>query len=166
MTSTCRHIFRATLLLLWVLYADTLQGQTYAKGFQWGKTAEGYRTIAVRTSAKPEQWSTYVLVAKSQTKALKHAKSIYKQVIPVPVTSVILTSTTQIPGVEALGELHQVRGFTGLPYISSQAARKAIDQGRIAGWQMGLHAKHRDRACAGAQVLHRQKCLLGKRVAP
>ena len=131
MTSTCLHIQRTSLLILVVLYANTLVGQTYAKGFQWGKTAEGYRTIAVKTSVKPEQWSTYVLVAKSQTKALKHAKSIYKQVIPVPVTSVILTSTTQIPGMEALGELHQVRGFTGLPYISSQAARKAIDQGRI-----------------------------------
>ena len=118
-------------LILVVLGTCSLYGQTYAKGFRWGSTPEGYKTLAVRSSIQPEKWTTYVLIPRAQHNQVIRAKSTYKQVISLPVASVVLTSTTQIPAVEALGALNKVRGFTGLRYISSQRARSAIEQGSI-----------------------------------
>ena len=82
----------------------------------------------------------------------------------------ILTGAVLLASDAESGGKHRCSGMdhaAGVGVVVIQAMdQQAIDQGRIAGWQMGLQAKYRDRACAGAQVLHRQKCLLGKRVAP
>lgn len=123
--SYCIHFF------LVVLCTYSLYGQTYAKGFRWGSTPEGYKTLAVRSSIQPEKWTSYVLIPRAQHQQIIRAKSTYKQVISLPVASVVLTSTTQIPAMEALGALNKVRGFTGLSYISSQQARNAIEKGSI-----------------------------------
>ncbi len=53
-------------------------------------------------------------------------------IIPVPVERIILTSTTHIPVLEALGLEDKLVGFPETRYISSEKTRKRIDQGLVA----------------------------------
>lgn len=59
-------------------------------------------------------------------------KSItYDELIRVPVEEIVVTSTTHIPALEALGVLDKLIGFPNTNYISSVAARKLVDEGKI-----------------------------------
>ena len=51
--------------------------------------------------------------------------------INVPVKRIVLTSTTQIPSLEALDEVKTLVGFPGLDYISSESTRALIDENKI-----------------------------------
>ncbi|MEN8798277.1 MAG: ABC transporter substrate-binding protein [Flavobacteriaceae bacterium] len=53
-------------------------------------------------------------------------------IISVPVKRIILTSTTHIPALEALGVEDRLVGFPETRYISSERTRKRIDEGLIA----------------------------------
>ncbi len=55
----------------------------------------------------------------------------YDVIISVPVESVVVTSTTHIPALEALGVLDRLVGFPETRYISSPAARERIGEGHI-----------------------------------
>ena len=56
---------------------------------------------------------------------------IYDELIRVPVEELVVTSTTHIPGLEALGVLDKLVGFPNTNYISSVAARKLVSEGKI-----------------------------------
>ena len=58
-------------------------------------------------------------------------KNEYDAIISVPIESIVVTSTTHIPALEALGELDKLVGFSDTKYVSSEAARKRIDAGQI-----------------------------------
>ena len=51
--------------------------------------------------------------------------------IQVPVEKLVVTSTTHIPSLEALGVEGRLVGFPGLQYISSSDTRKLIAEGKI-----------------------------------
>ena len=51
--------------------------------------------------------------------------------IEIPVGEIVVTSTTHIPSLEALGEEKSLVGFPGLQYISSENTRKLIAEGKI-----------------------------------
>ena len=53
-------------------------------------------------------------------------------IIPIPVERIIVTSTTHIPALEALGVEHTLVGFPETRYISSPKTRRCIDQGKVA----------------------------------
>ena len=55
----------------------------------------------------------------------------YDQKLEIPVKSIVVTSTTHIPALEALNEEEKLVGFPGLNYISSEKTRKLIDSGKI-----------------------------------
>lgn len=55
----------------------------------------------------------------------------YDHKIRIPVSKIVLTSTTFIPSLESLGEINTLAGFPGLDYISSPGARKMIDENKI-----------------------------------
>jgi iron complex transport system substrate-binding protein len=55
----------------------------------------------------------------------------YDELIRVPVEELVVTSTTHIPALEALGVLDKLVGFPNTNYISSVAARKLVDEGEI-----------------------------------
>ena len=52
-------------------------------------------------------------------------------IIPIPLQSVIVTSTTHIPALEMLGVENTLIGFPNTDYISSEKTRKLIDAGKI-----------------------------------
>ncbi|WP_224491007.1 ABC transporter substrate-binding protein [Robertkochia flava] len=58
-------------------------------------------------------------------------RDAYDAIILTPVASIIATSTTHIPALEALGELNTLKGFPDTRYISSPKARTMIAKGHI-----------------------------------
>ena len=55
----------------------------------------------------------------------------YDAVIQLPITQVVLTSTTQVPHLDALGQMDLLVGFPKLDLISSTTARERIATGKV-----------------------------------
>ncbi len=55
----------------------------------------------------------------------------YDQRVEVPVESIVVTSTTHIPALEALNDEEKLVGFPGLNYISSEKTRELIEADKI-----------------------------------
>ncbi len=104
----------------------------HAKGFSAYTRPEGYTVIQIH-----EPWPgasreyRYALVPRDQQlpEALEEAE--FDAIIQVPVRSLVLTSTTHIPALEALSADTVLLGFPGLAYVSSPRTRKRIDAGLI-----------------------------------
>jgi iron complex transport system substrate-binding protein len=75
--------------------------------------------------------------AKNYTYILKEKNGIVPDslqqftTIPVPIQSIVATSTTHIPSLEILGVENSLIGFPHLDYISSEKVRSRIEQGKI-----------------------------------
>ncbi len=52
-------------------------------------------------------------------------------IIPIPLKSIVVTSTTHIPALELLGVENTLVGFPNTDYISSEKTRKQIDAGKV-----------------------------------
>ena len=129
------QLFYALLILLCVgctekkkTPAMDLQGKEsvnqYATGFSI-KT-EGDITIIEVTSAWPgsDTHFTYALVPKEKLASMTLPSDAYDAVVATPVERMVITSTTHIPSLEALGELETVVGFPNTDLISSPNTRK------------------------------------------
>lgn len=55
----------------------------------------------------------------------------YDEIVRVPIKKLVVTSTTHIPILEALGELKTLVGFPNTDYISSVSARELVKNGKI-----------------------------------
>lgn len=101
----------------------------YAKGF----TINDLGPLKVVTLKNPwpgtEKTFTYALVEKN-TEIQDPEK--YDAVVEVPVSQIVVTSTTHIPSLEMLNELGALVGFPNLDYISSEKTRKYISEEKIA----------------------------------
>ena len=111
-----------------VSIADNKIETEFATGFDVVKE-EGYSVITLNTpwpnATKPFK---YLLL----DKGVDVPESIaYDELIRVPVEEIVVTSTTHIPALEALGVLDKLIGFPNTNYISSVAARKLVDEGKI-----------------------------------
>lgn len=104
----------------------------YAKGFTLKKTADDV-TIIKLTSPWPDAEAsfTYALVPKEKVGTINFDETDFDAIIAVPVSTVVVTSTTHIPALEALDELDKLIGFPDTQYISSKEARKRIENGQI-----------------------------------
>lgn len=104
----------------------------YAKGFNIEKSASGITIIKI-TSPWPDAESalTYALIPKDKMAFITLNKDEYDAIIAVPIKNLVVSSTTHIPALEALGVLDRLSGFPDTQYISSEAARKRIDNGLI-----------------------------------
>lgn len=100
----------------------------YAKGFQLYE----YPDFTVLKVTQPWQDAketfTYVL-ANDLSKIPDSLKN--KVSIQIPVKTAVVTSTTHIPSLVALGESEALVGFPHLEYISSEVIRKNINAGKI-----------------------------------
>lgn len=104
---------------------------THAKGFKVFK--ENNITIVKVTSPWPQsnQEFTYALVAKDKMAQITLNANAYDAIIPVPVKKIVVTSTTHIPALEALGVENTLVGFPDTKYISSKKTRALIKSGHI-----------------------------------
>ena len=108
--------------------SDSTNTIAYAKGFQISPK-DGYTLLTV---TPPDIQAT----KKYRYALLKKGGSVPKNktfdaVITVPISKLVVTSTTHIPSLEALGEIDKLIGFPHLDYISSPQARSRIDDGLI-----------------------------------
>ncbi|MFH6604274.1 ABC transporter substrate-binding protein [Maribacter algicola] len=104
----------------------------YAKGFSIEKFGENLTVIKI-TSPWPdaEVAFKYALVHKDKMASMTLNKDEYDAIVAVPVSRLVVTSTTHIPALEALGELNKLVGFPDTDYISSKSVRNRIDNGLI-----------------------------------
>ena len=105
---------------------------SYAKGFYVEKSDQGITTLKI-TSPWPnaESQLTYALIPKEKLASISLNEDEFDAIIPVPVERIVVTSTTHIPALEALGVDHTLIGFPDTEYISSKKTRKRIDSGEI-----------------------------------
>ena len=104
----------------------------YAKGFSINKSASGVTVIEISSPwPNSESVFTYALIPKDKMAFITLNKDEYDAIVAVPVENLVVTSTTHIPALEALGVLDKLSGFPDTKYISSQAARRRIDAGSI-----------------------------------
>jgi len=106
---------------------DTL-AVNYAKGFSIIQY-EGYKILNIK-NPWPEADKTYTyLLVEDESKVPSKVK--YDHQINVPVTKIVVTSTTHIPSLEALNRENSLVGFPGLNYISSEKTRQLIKDNKI-----------------------------------
>ncbi|NBC56899.1 MAG: ABC transporter substrate-binding protein [Bacteroidetes bacterium] len=100
----------------------------YAQGFEV-QNFEGYKILSI-TEAWPNADKTFTyLLQESEDIDISGMGYDYK--IKVPIERLVVTSTTHIPALEALGILDHLVGFPNTNYISSNQARALIEQGQI-----------------------------------
>ncbi len=105
---------------------------SYAQGFTIEKSSSGITFIKV-SSPWPgsETTYTYALVPKEKSESTSLKRDDYDAIITVPVERIVVTSTTHIPALEALGVDHKLVGFTNTEFVSSKDTRERIDNGLI-----------------------------------
>ncbi|MFX0556754.1 ABC transporter substrate-binding protein [Maribacter sp. CXY002] len=105
---------------------------THATGFTIEKTANGITLIKI-TSPWPnaEASFTYALIPKEKLRTIPLEKEKYDAIIPTPVETIVVTSTTHIPALDALGVLDKLIGFPDTKYISSEKANNYVALGKI-----------------------------------
>lgn len=105
----------------------------YARGFAASRDADGNIYLTVNgpwpEAARPFR---YVLLPRGADSGSVPNPESYDALIQVPARQVVLTSTTHIPALEALGEAEKLAGFPGLDYISSPLTRSRIEAGAVA----------------------------------
>lgn len=100
----------------------------YAKGFTIS-AVENHQVITIHTPwPDAEKSFSYALVQKGTS--LKNPEA-YDAIVAVPINNIVVTSTTHIPSLEALGVEKTLIGFPNLNYISSEKTRANISNGTI-----------------------------------
>ena len=104
----------------------------YAKGFSIEHRSSGLTLLRIRSPWPNTDASfTYALISKEKQAVMSLNKNEYDAVISVPVENIVVTSTTHIPALEALGVLDKLIGFPDTKYISSEATRERVASGNI-----------------------------------
>ena len=100
----------------------------YSKGFEINYL-ESYKVITLKNPwPGADAIFKYALVEKN---AVLPPSEKFDAIIEIPVSNVVVTSTTHIPSLEMLGASEALVGFPNLNYISSETTRKRIDEGKI-----------------------------------
>ena len=104
----------------------------YAQGFTIKRTSPNVTIVKV-SSPWPESETnfTYALVPKNKLSTITLNRDEYDAIIGVPVQNIVVTSTTHIPALEALGEANKLIGFPDTEYVSSPKTRTRINDGLV-----------------------------------
>ena len=100
----------------------------YAEGLEIYKY-QGYSVVKV-TRPWPEAKESFTYVLQEKNSIIPDSLKQFS-IIPVPIQSIVVTSTTHIPALEMLGVENTLVGFPNTDYISSEKTRKRIDSGNI-----------------------------------
>lgn len=107
-------------------------GMHYATGFSIEKPSEELTVITVTQpwpeAARPFKYACLNREAAARTTLDRNA---YDAIILTPVNSLIATSTTHIPALQALDALPFLHGFPDTRYISSPEARALVENGQL-----------------------------------
>ncbi|TRZ43654.1 ABC transporter substrate-binding protein [Robertkochia solimangrovi] len=104
---------------------------TYANGFRI-RHVEGYTEVDVlKPWTNSEQEFHYVFIPDSIQSQVLIDSSAYDAIVTTPVKSIVVTSTTHIPVLEALGVENLLQGFPDTRYISSPKTATLVKEGVI-----------------------------------
>lgn len=116
---------------------EKVNGQTsqsavrYAKSFSV-QQGDGYTILEVnRPWPGASKSFRYLVAPKEKLAVMTLPTNTFDAVVATPITSLIATSTTHIPPLEALDALDGLIGFPDTQYISSMPARERIAKGKI-----------------------------------
>lgn len=100
----------------------------YASGLSIQKY-QGYSVVTV-SNPWPDADRDFIYILQEKNTVIPD--SLQKHlIIPVPLKSIVVTSTTNIPFLEMLGVENKLVGFPHTDYISSEKTRKLIDKGAV-----------------------------------
>lgn len=100
---------------------------SYAKGFSISKGNGFWEIEVTQPWTGAEETFHYVVVEENEI----IPNGNFDGLIQLPISKVILTSTTQIPHLDLLGESEKLIGFPQLDLISSKTTRKLIQEGKV-----------------------------------
>ncbi len=121
----CKDIQKSPSL---VLDTEPVLEVNYAKGFEI-KYLDSYKVITLKNPwPGADVVFKYALVEEN---AILPTSEEFDAIIKIPVSKLVVTSTTHIPSLEMLGASEALVGFPNLNYISSETTRKRIDDGKI-----------------------------------
>ena len=100
----------------------------YSKGF----SIENYDGYSIVTVKNPWPKATKIYKYILQEKNVLVPDSLKQNlIIPIPIKTIVVTSTTHIPSIEMLDEVNSLVGFPHLDYISSEKVRARINAGKV-----------------------------------
>lgn len=108
--------------------ASTENLAQYAKGLEIYKH-NGFSIVKI-SNPWPEAKESFTYILKEKNGIIPDSLKQFT-VIPIPIKSIVVTSTTHIPALELLGVENTLVGFPNTDYISSEKTRKLIDTGKI-----------------------------------
>jgi len=100
----------------------------YAKGLEIYKY-QGYSLVKI-VNPWPEAKESFTYVLQEKNGIIPDSLKQFP-IIPIPIQSIVVTSTTHIPSLELLGVENSLVGFPDTDYISSEKTRKRIDAGKV-----------------------------------
>ena len=100
----------------------------YAKGLEIYKH-QGFSIVKI-INPWPESKESFTYILKEKNGNIPDSLKQFT-VIPIPLKSIVVTSTTHIPALELLGVENTLIGFPNTDYISSVKTRKLIDAGKV-----------------------------------
>lgn len=101
----------------------------YAHGFQIQTTETGYELTIMNPWPESVVNYPFKLVKDRESKLVQKAGGPIT--IPIPIESIVLTSTTHIPPLVLLGEEKSLTGFPGTDYISAPEVRALIESRKV-----------------------------------
>ena len=137
MKTFCNALFLTVLSFLLVQCKNETSSETttspkneihYAKGFSI-VNYEGYTVVTVK-NPWPKATKTYKYILKEKNGIVPDSLK-QNLIIPIPIKTIVVTSTTHIPSLEMLDEENSLVGFPHLDYISSEKVRARIDAGNL-----------------------------------
>ncbi|MBX9806670.1 MAG: ABC transporter substrate-binding protein, partial [Flavobacteriaceae bacterium] len=100
----------------------------YAKGLEIYKYS-GFSILKI-TNPWPQAKESFTYILQEKNGIIPDSLKQFT-VIPIPLKSIVVTSTTHIPALELLGVENTLMGFPNTDYISSEKTRKRIDAGKV-----------------------------------
>lgn len=125
------------LLIISILSCQTTDKKTtvetekinpkYAKGFTMERGEGFWKVEILKPWTGAEKTFSYLILDENSDQP----KDDFDAIIQLPISKVILTSTTQIPHLDMLGETDKLVAFPNLNLISSTTTRARIKEGKI-----------------------------------
>ncbi|WP_236778648.1 ABC transporter substrate-binding protein [Algoriphagus sanaruensis] len=99
----------------------------FAKGFELFRGENFWEIHVTQGYTGAEKTYRYLVLGEGN----EVEKTGFDAVVQLPISKVILTSTTQVPHLDMMGETNKLIGFPQTDLISSVAARARIDAGKV-----------------------------------
>jgi iron complex transport system substrate-binding protein len=100
---------------------------SYAKGFEVFRGKDFWEIHVTQGYTGAEKTFRYLVLEENS----QAEKTGFDAVVQLPISKIVVTSTTHIPHLDLLGSSEKLVGFPQTDLISSELARKLIDSGKV-----------------------------------